>query len=251
MCPWVESHAPSCGWQPWGLPNRMKYLSPQKILLPRVHGTTASPLWLELRGLAAWQAARSWAVCRHACHQLLPWLRATFAMVPDAALPGSDQWLWSTAPATGPVDSAGSPQCVRPWGCRLLRPLPLLPSVHVRVRCPGPLGACSPVRALCAVWVCCWWLRPSSPPLLIFFFSFIFLLCICFVLFCLFFEMEKGARAHCRHRHGQLVQRCSSVVSSGLHRGCFVGGRAPGLRLALFDVHGYGSGWVWLVASLL
>ena len=83
-----------------------------------------------------------------------------------------------------PSGSAGSPQCVQPWGCRPLRPVPSLPSVHLRVRCPGPLGACSPMRALCAVCVCCWWLRPSSSPPLIFF-SF-FLLCICFVLFCFF-----------------------------------------------------------------
>ena len=87
-----------------------------------------------------------------------------------------------------PGGSAGSPQCVRPWGCRPLRPVPLLPSVHVRVRCPGPLGACSPVRALCAVCVCCWWLRP--PPLPIFF-SFLFFFALylfCFVLlFCFAF----------------------------------------------------------------
>ena len=92
MCPWVGSHAPSCGRQLWGLPSRMEYLSPQGVLLARVYGTTASPLWLQLRGPAAWQASPSQAVCRHACHQLLPWLRGTFAMVPDAAWPGSDQW---------------------------------------------------------------------------------------------------------------------------------------------------------------
>ena len=46
-----------------------------------------------------------------------------------------------------PGGSAGSPQCVRPWGCGSLRPIPLSPSVRVRVRCPGPLDACSPVRA--------------------------------------------------------------------------------------------------------
>ena len=32
---------------------------------------------------------------------------------------------------------------------------------------------------------------------------------------------------------------------------CFGGGRAPRVRLARPDVHGYGSGWVWLGASLL
>ena len=91
MCPWVGPHTLLCGRQLSGLPSRMEYLSPQGVLLPQVYGTTASPLWLELRGPAAWQATPSFAVCRHACHQLLPWLRATFAMVPDAAWPGSDQ----------------------------------------------------------------------------------------------------------------------------------------------------------------
>ena len=51
----------------------------------------------------------SWTVYQLACHRLLPWLRVTFAMVPDAAWPGSDQWSWSTAPATGPVGRLGRP----------------------------------------------------------------------------------------------------------------------------------------------
>ena len=50
-------------------------------------------------------------------------------------------------------------RCARPW-CLL----PLLPSVHARVRCPGPRGPRSPVCALCAVRVCHWWLCPSSSP---------------------------------------------------------------------------------------
>ena len=37
---------------------------------------------------------------------------------------------------------------------------------------------------------------------------------------------------------------------SGVCLPCF-GGRAPGAPLARPDVHGYGSGWVWLGASLL
>ena len=62
---------------------------------------------------------------------------------------------------------------------------------------------------------------------------------------------KTGARVHCRHRHGQLVRRCNSVVSSGLCRRCCGGGRAPGVRLARPDVHGYGPGWVWSGVSLL
>ena len=72
---------PSFGPQLWGLNSRMEYLSPQWVLVPRVYCTTASPRWLELRGLSAWQAAPSWAVYRLTCHWLLPWLRMTFAMV--------------------------------------------------------------------------------------------------------------------------------------------------------------------------
>ena len=92
MCPRVGPHASSFGRQLWGLPSRVEYLSPQGVLLPVVHGTTASPLWLELRGLSAWQATPSWTVYRLACHRLLPWLQVTFAMVPNAAPPGSSQW---------------------------------------------------------------------------------------------------------------------------------------------------------------
>ena len=68
-----------------GLPSCVEYLSAKGVLLPRVYGTIASSLWLELRGPAAWQTTPFWAVCRHACHRLLPWLRVTFAMVRDAA----------------------------------------------------------------------------------------------------------------------------------------------------------------------
>ena len=90
-----------------------------------------------------------------------------------------------------PGRSAGLPQCVRPWGCRPLRPVTLLPWVHVRVRCPGPLGACSPVRALCAVCLCCWWFCPSSSPptnfLVFFFASFFFVLLLCVFSYFFFF----------------------------------------------------------------
>ena len=130
-------------------------------------------------------------------------------------------------------------RCARPC-C----PVPLLPSVHVRVRCPGPRGACSLVCALCVVRMCRWWLCPSSSPP-----NFLFCFCFFFFLgpgFSFFSFGKEGTRIHCRHRHGQLVQRCNSVVFSGVCRRCFGGGRSPGVRLARPDVHGYG-----LVASLL
>ena len=116
MCPRVGLHAPSFGQQLWGLPSSVEYLSPQGVLLPLVYRTTASPLWFELRGHSALQATPSWTVCRLACHRLLPWLRVTFAMVPDAAWPGSDQWPWSTAPAPGLVGRPGRPGVSNPWG---------------------------------------------------------------------------------------------------------------------------------------
>ena len=103
------------GRQLWGLPSRVEYLSPQGVLHPLVYGATASPLWLELRGLSAWQAAPFWTVYRVACHWLLPWLRVTLAMVPDAAWPGSDQRPWGTAPAAGPMGRLGHPSVSDPW----------------------------------------------------------------------------------------------------------------------------------------
>ena len=55
-------------------------------------------------------------VCRHTCHRLLPWLQVTFDLVPDAARPGSDQWPWSTAPATAPAGRLGRPGASDPGG---------------------------------------------------------------------------------------------------------------------------------------
>ena len=85
MCPWVGQDAPSFGRQLRGLPSRVEHISPPGVSVPLFYGMTASPLWLELRGLAAWQATPSWTVYLLACHWLLPWLRVTFAMVTDAA----------------------------------------------------------------------------------------------------------------------------------------------------------------------
>ena len=150
-------------------PGAAQYLSPQGVLLPLVYGTTASPLWLELRGHSAWQATPSWTVYRLACHWLVPWLRVTFAMVPDAAWPGSDQRPWSTAPVTGPVGRLGRPSASDPWGVGSFLSL----GRPTCVQCPGPLGSCSAVCSLgvlccvcgvlghlvpvhrCARWVCC------------------------------------------------------------------------------------------------
>ena len=184
MCPWVGPHAASIGRQLRGLPSRVEYPSKQGVLLSLVYRTTSSRLCLEVRGLSAWQATPSWTVYRLACHRLLPWLRMTFAMVPDAA------WPWGTAPAAGPVGQLGRPSARNPWGdgffpslgcpmcARVSGVLGHLAPVHwcacsvccvacavsraswllftgvlarcvvLRVRCPGPLGSCSPVCTL-------------------------------------------------------------------------------------------------------
>ena len=141
MCPWVGPHAPSFGRQLSGLPSYGEYLSPQGVLLPLVYGTTAAPLWLELRGHSVWQATSSWTVYRLAYHRSLPWLRLTFAMVPDAAWPGSDQWPWSTAPAPGQLGRPGRPSVSNPWDVGSFLSL----GRPTCARCPGPLGSCSPV----------------------------------------------------------------------------------------------------------
>ena len=116
MCPWIGLHAPSFRRQLWGLPSRVENLSPQGVLLPLVYGMTTSPLWLELRGLSAWKATPSWTVYRLACQRLLQGLRVTFATVPNAAWPGSDQRPWGTAPAAGPLGRLGRPSAPDPWG---------------------------------------------------------------------------------------------------------------------------------------
>ena len=139
------------------------------------------------------------------------------------------------------------PQCVQPLGCASLRLVPLLPSVLLRVRCLGPLSACSPVRApcvfrlrcprplcpcspvgaLCAACACCWWLgRPPPPSFLCLCFCFFFLIpssfclvplsfyfCLFFAFFCLlkpcfFFEGENRKGARVHCRTD--VGNCSS-----------------------------------------
>ena len=121
--------------QPCGVSLTTRGIAPASLRYDRL------TLVVELRGRSAWQATPSWTVYRLACHRLLPWLRVTFAMVPDAAWPGSDQWRWSTAPATGPVGRLGRPSVSDPWGVGSFLSL----GRPTCVQCPGPLGSCSPV----------------------------------------------------------------------------------------------------------
>ena len=159
MCPWVGPHAPSFGPQLWGLPSRVEYLSPQGVLLPLLYGTTASLLWIELRGHSAWQGTPSWTVYRLASHWLLPSLRVMFAMVPDAAWSGSDQWPWSTAPATGPLGRLNRPSVSDAWGVGSFLSL----GRPTCVQCPGPLGSRSPVRPLGVLCCVCGVLGHLAP----------------------------------------------------------------------------------------
>ena len=99
---------------------------------------------------------------------------------------------WCSLAALGPValeyrpycwpgGSAGSPQCVQPMGCWFF-PVPRPPYVCavcrgtwllftsvpawfvvLCLRCPGPLGSCSPVRPLGVLCCVCGVLRPLAP----------------------------------------------------------------------------------------
>ena len=183
MCPWVGPHAPSFGRQLWGLPSRVEYLSPQGVLLPLVYGTTASALWLELRGLSAWQATPSWTVYRLACQRLLPWLRVTFAVSPMQ--PGRDRttglgvpplllarwvgWVAPVRPTHGvlvlfcPSAALRVHVCAVSWATWLLFTGVPARCVVLLVQCPGPLDSCSPVCRLSALLCVCGVLGQLAP----------------------------------------------------------------------------------------
>ena len=202
MCPSVGPQAPSFGRQLPGLPSRVEYLSPQGLLLPLVYGTTASLLWLELRGLSAWLLdcvpARLSPLASMALGDVCRGPRCSLAGLGPVAL-GYHPCCW-------PGGSAGSPHCARPMGCwffRITQPryvctcvvswstcllFTVVPArcVVLHMRCPGPLGSCSPVCTLsvscrafgvlggwapvhpCACLVCCVALAVSCTTRLLF-----------------------------------------------------------------------------------
>ena len=124
----------SCSRQLWGLPSCLEYLSQQGKLLPRVYSTIASPLWIELQAPAGWQATPCRAVCQLACHRLLQWLQVTPGDVchgPRCSLAGLGPVALEYRSRHWPGGSPGSLQCVRPWWCGSLRPV------------PAALGACT------------------------------------------------------------------------------------------------------------
>ena len=260
----------------------MEYLSPEEVLLQLVYGPTASPLWLELRGHSAWQVTPSWTVYRLACHRLLPWLRVTFAMVPEAAWPGSDQWPWSTAPATGPVGQLGRPSASDPWGIGSFLSL----GRPTCVQCPGPLGSCSPVcprgvlccmcgvlghwapvqrcaccvRCACAMGGCV----PLPPPLI-----FVFFLLVFFFFTSFFFFGKKKMKKQKREKQGRAYTAgtgmgswCGSAIAL-CPLACLVGAVAAvapegcGSRVLMYTGLGQGGFgevslcfWSWLVRRL-
>ena len=251
MCPWVGSHASSFGRQLWGLPSRIEYLSQQGVLLPRVYSTTVSPLWLELQGPHAWHATPSWAVCPHACHQLLPWRRATFAMVLNADLPGSDQRPWSSAPATGLVGwlrrpSASDPRCV---GCGALS-----------LCCPPCMCVCGVLADMAPVHRCARCLRcvcavsgfvPLPPPPQFSFLSF-FSFCICFF-FVPFFLILIGKRGRAYTAGTWNGNWCSGgIVLCSLEcvAGALVLAAPQGCGSRVLIYMGTGQVWCWLVRRL-
>ena len=163
MFPSVGPNAPSFGRQLWGQPSCVEYLSPQGVLLPLVYGTTASPLWLELRGHSAWQATPFWTCVPARPSPVAPMALGDVCHGPRCSLAGLGAVALKYRSCHWPGGSAGSPQCVRPMGCWFF-PVPrppyvfavswatwLLftgvpaPCVVLRVRCPRSLGSCSPV----------------------------------------------------------------------------------------------------------
>ena len=201
----------------WFVSHHRGYCSPEStVRSPHPCGSSCeAPLY--------WQAAPSSAVYGHACHQLLPWLMVTFAGVPDAAGPGSDQWPWSTGPATGPVGgpgrhSASDPGAVDPCVQSLCRPrcvcvCGVLAHLAPVQRCARSLSIVRGIsghvalvhrRAHCVRCAFAVGVFVPPPPPLPPFFCFSYVLCICFCfppLLSFVFQMQKEARAHCRHRH--------------------------------------------------
>ena len=149
----------------------------------------------------------------------------TFAMVPDAAWPGLDQWPWSTAPATSPVgrlarpsasDSGGFDRCVLSLcGARCVCLCDVLAHLAPVNRCARPLYFVRSVRGhlalvhrcpRCVRYACavCGFVPPLPPPFFLGVLCFFFLLCLSF-----FKKWKRG----CVHTAGRgMGNRCSGAV---------------------------------------
>ena len=100
------------------------------------------------------------------------------------------------------------------WASWLLFTGVLARCVVLHVRCPGPLGSCSPVCVLCAVRVCHGWLCPfSSPPNFRFFFT-------CFFFFPCFFLFFLGKKKKKKQKRGKQGR----AYTAGTGMGSWCGG---------------------------
>ena len=155
MCLWVGSHAPSSGRQllgaaqPYGVSLTAGVIAPASLRYDRPSPVSrvAGPSWLAGNPLLGCSRARPLPVFAMALRDFSP--------VPDAAPLGSDQWPWSTAPATGPAGRLGCPSAWAPWGL-----VCCAPSLCYRrcVRACGVRGLLAlvhrcarPVRSICGV----------------------------------------------------------------------------------------------------
>ena len=108
------------------------------------------------------------------------------------------------------------------WASWLLFTGVLARCVVLHVRCPGPLGSCSPVCVLCAVRVCHGWLCPSSsPPNFRFFFYLFFVFVFFFFLFFFFFYLFfffLGKKKKKKQKRGK--QRRAYTAGTGMGSWC-------------------------------
>ena len=101
------------------------------------------------------------------------------------------------------------------WASWLLFTGVLARCVVLHVRCPRPLGSCSPVCVLCAVRLCHGWLCPSSSPPNFRFFC-LFFFCFLLVFFFLFF-LETKKKKQKREKQGR-------AYTAGTGTGSWCGG---------------------------
>ena len=97
------------------------------------------------------------------------------------------------------------------WASWLLFTGVLARCVVLHVRCPGPLGSCSPVCVLCAVRVCHGWFCPSSSPPNFRFFFYLFFFS------CFFFFLGKKKKKQKREKQGR-------AYTAGTGTGSWCGG---------------------------
>ena len=102
------------------------------------------------------------------------------------------------------------------WASWLLFTGVLARCVVLHVRCPGPLGSCSPVCVLCAVRVCHGWLCPSSSPPNFRFFLLVFCFCFCFFLPVFFSFLGKKKKK--KQKRGK--QRRAYTAGTGMGSWC-------------------------------